>query len=131
MYRRTFIQQIVSVAALTMLPRHDRAGVRRSLLLEAPVAGFRYYEGPHLIKRIAAGDPLMLKREPDNSYDNMAISVYWRGSKIGYIPRADNTVLARLIDADTVAIAAQVSLVDPTSAPWDAVEVEVYMVKGL
>lgn len=47
------------------------------------------------------GDTLALVREPDNPYDAKAVRVEWRGEKLGYVPRADNTDLARHMDRGT------------------------------
>lgn len=39
-------------------------------------------------------------REPDNPYDNKAIVIKNEdGIKIGYVPRSDNAIFARLLDA--------------------------------
>ena len=45
-------------------------------------------------------DLLDFFREPDNPYDKRAIVIKNAdGVKIGYIPRADNKIFARLMDA--------------------------------
>jgi len=46
------------------------------------------------------GDRLEFFREPDNPHDGRAIVIRTlNGVKIGYIPRADNIILSRLMDA--------------------------------
>lgn len=51
---------------------------------------------PHL----HIGDRLEFFREPDNSYDDKAIVIKTKnGVKIGFVPKADNTIFARLMDA--------------------------------
>ena len=46
------------------------------------------------------GDRLDFFREPDNPYDPMVIAVKnTDGVKIGYVPKADNAVFSRLMDA--------------------------------
>lgn len=45
-------------------------------------------------------DKLEFFREPDNPYDNKAIVIRNAdGVKIGYIPRVDNAIFSRLMDA--------------------------------
>ncbi|WP_251717660.1 HIRAN domain-containing protein [Lactobacillus agrestimuris] len=40
-------------------------------------------------------------REPDNQYDEHAISVHTTGGlKLGYLPRKTNLILSRLMDED-------------------------------
>ena len=43
---------------------------------------------------------LTFQREPKNKYDALAIQVLnGKNERIGYIPRADNEILSRLMDA--------------------------------
>lgn len=71
---------------------------------DAPLAGFRYYDGKSVWERLAVGDVLALKREPDNPYDPAAIRVEWQGHKLGYVPRARNASLARSMDNGTAPV---------------------------
>lgn len=70
-------------------------------LFDTHVAGITYIPGimdlePHL----DIGDRLHFFREPDNLYDPNAIVVKTdEGIKIGYIPKKDNVVFSRLMDA--------------------------------
>ena len=74
---------------------------RDIFLFSTYVAGTSYIEGiedlePHL----AIGDKLDFYREPDNPYDRKAIVIKNAdGVKIGYVPRADNAIFSRLMDA--------------------------------
>ena len=51
-------------------------------------------------KGVDDGAALVLKREPENENDGLAILVETvGGEKLGYVPRRHNPVLARLMDA--------------------------------
>lgn len=51
-------------------------------------------------KRLSMGDRLRLLREPDHMDDPQAILILTEsGDKLGYVPRQDNVILARLMDA--------------------------------
>ena len=65
------------------------------------VAGTSYVEGiEELEPYLNVDDRLDLFREPDNRYDKRAIAVKTlNGVKIGYIPREDNIIFSRLMDA--------------------------------
>ncbi|MGD9388090.1 MAG: HIRAN domain-containing protein [Gammaproteobacteria bacterium] len=89
-----------------------------------PVAGFCYYDGPGLLDRIRAGDPVTLVREPDNPHDDRAIRVEALGRRIGYVPRSENRPLARLLEQGAE-LSARVVGVQPQSHSWDAVRVGV------
>jgi hypothetical protein len=71
------------------------------LLLECYVAGTSYVEDIESIEpSLEAGAILLCRREPSNEHDALAILVLdAQGRKLGYVPRAKNEVLARLMDA--------------------------------
>ncbi len=86
---------------------------RRLTLLETYVAGTAYYEARRVRAALRPGEALVLRREPDNAYDELAIEVFTgAGAKLGYVPRADNEPFARLLDAGK-AVSAAVIDVDP------------------
>jgi hypothetical protein len=74
---------------------------RDIFLFETHVAGTSYVEGiEELEPFINAGDKLDFFREPYNSHDERAIVIKNKdGIKIGYIPKADNEIFSRLMDA--------------------------------
>ena len=80
-------------------------------LLETHVAGLGYYEINTLNEPLTIAEPLLLRREPDNPHDSLAIIVLARtDQKLGYVPRHRNPVLARLMDAGKTLIAEVASL---------------------
>ena len=74
---------------------------RDIFLLDTYVAGTTHIEGiDELEPYLKNGDRLNLFREPDNPYDEFAILIKTMdGVKIGYIPKKDNIIFARLMDA--------------------------------
>jgi hypothetical protein len=50
---------------------------------------------PELTQKVT----LDMKREAGNEFDNWAIALWFGDSKVGYIPREKNEVIARLMDA--------------------------------
>lgn len=57
-------------------------------------------------ERLNVGDTLVLKREPRNRFDPLAIRVETAaGMNIGYVPREKNGILARLLDAGKLIVA--------------------------
>ena len=70
------------------------------LLFDSYVAGTTYIEDESVFDEIREGDKLVLKREPENRFDENAILVLdGKNRKLGYIPEKDNIVFARLMDA--------------------------------
>lgn len=75
---------------------------QRIFLVEAIVAGTTHLKDDpaELFERLNVGERLDFFREADNPHDRLAIVVKNpRGAKIGYVPRAKNEILARLMDA--------------------------------
>lgn len=68
-------------------------------LLAVYIAGLNYYEGNNIKSELAIGDKLLLRREESNKYDSLAIEIYdSKNRKLGYVPKAKNEVMARLMD---------------------------------
>lgn len=69
------------------------------LVLECGVAGTSFRHLVDVEKDLKSEVKLELKREPKNKFDELAIALHFKDSKIGYIPRERNEVIARLMDA--------------------------------
>ena len=125
------LPSVVSPAliALMMLitlswPTHA-ADVQASLLLQdSPLAGFQFHAGKKLWPQMRVGDSLSLIREPDNVHDSRAIRVEWQGQHIGYVPRRENTDIARLMD-HSVPVIARISRLAQSRDPWARVRFEI------
>ena len=83
-------------AALASLPGASAEAV--IVVQRSPLAGFRHHQGGEIWRDLGIGDRLELVRETDNPYDANAVRVDWCGRKLGYLPRRDNTAVARQLD---------------------------------
>ncbi len=122
-------REVLKLAALLPvagLQGRDSAS-REVLLLETVVAGFQYYEGPRVWNRMQEGDQLELKREEDNPYDHRAVEVYWKGRKLGYIPRVDNSAVSQLLDRGNTLVAV-IDKLKNSPNPWERVRLKIYIV---
>ncbi len=74
---------------------------RDIFLFDTLVAGVSFIEGfEELEPHLHVGDKLDFFREPDNPHDHRAIVIKNADSvKIGYVPKADNEIFSRLMDA--------------------------------
>lgn len=52
----------------------------------------------NFMQSLKPGQELLLVREPTNQFDPMAVAVYAGTTRIGYIPKKQNGVLAQFID---------------------------------
>ena len=98
----------------------------RLLVQSSPLAGFRYHAAAEVWQELRVGDPLELRREPDNPHDANAVSVCWRGRKLGYLPRRENAAAAWGLDRGQ-ALRARISRLTQHPNPARRIEVEVYV----
>lgn len=77
--------------------RSKEIGIRTSIV------GLGFYQADKLIwsKKIIAGTLLDLVREPDNPFDNNAVSVEYKKLKVGHLSRALAASLSEKIDGGT------------------------------
>jgi len=94
------------------------------LLQDSPLAGFQYHQGKVHWEEMKVGDELALVREPDNPYDAKAIRVDWHGMKLGYVPRRENTDIARIMDNGT-RLVARISRLMESRDPWQRLRFEI------
>ncbi|MHB1093137.1 HIRAN domain-containing protein [Thiobacillus sp.] len=94
------------------------------LLQDSPLAGFQYHAGKRLWPQMQVGDALVLIREPDNTHDARAVRVEWRGHMIGYVPRRENSDVARLLDRGQ-ALDARIIRLSDVRDPWSRVRFEI------
>ena len=73
-------------------------------LFDSHVAGTSFIDGiEELEPYLNIGDKLDFFREPDNPHDKQAIVIKNQdGVKVGYVPRQDNLIFSRLMDAGKV-----------------------------
>ena len=94
-----FIFALPGSTALAVEPQAPASEPIR-LIPETHVAGTSHILGiAPLANALCADDRLTLEREPENPFDCWAIRVHdEQGNKLGFIPRAQNQVVARLMD---------------------------------
>ena len=98
----------------------------RLLVQSSPLAGFRYHAAAEVWEELRVGDALELAREPDNPYDARAVSVSWRGRKLGYVPRRENAAVAWALDRGE-RLRARVSALARHANPARRIRFEVFL----
>ena len=137
MDRRTFLQRSAEAGLLVsaggggaalLAAESERAPYAEFFALpiyRCYVRGVRYRDlPPDYLEALATPSPLDLVREPDNRHDRKAIAVYHEARKLGYLPREDNLVLAKLIRRG-LPVAARLVGVNPGEASHHQLAVEV------
>ena len=103
-------------------PAQDKV---RLVVQSSNLAGFRYHAAAEVFSELRVGDTLELAREPGNAHDANAVSLSWRGHKLGYVPRRDNATLAWSLDRGDV-LRARISRVTTHPNPARRIEFEIY-----
>jgi hypothetical protein len=94
-------------------------------LFRCLIAGFQYYQGPRILPHLAVGQELVLQREPENPYDDLAVAVHTTtGQKLGYLPRHLNEIPAALMDNGRQ-LTAGITNLSRNAPPWEMVELEI------
>lgn len=126
MNRIDFIKSFFAGSVLLFLPKTGAERPVREIRLSSPyLAGFQYYKGPDIESRLNEDNLLTLKREPTNPHDCYAIEVFQNNDKLGYLPRTENKVIARLMDQG-VEVKARILKVDPEVYAYRKVKMKVF-----
>ncbi len=110
---------MANISGQVMITHYDAAGeeVRRIKdalerqiktihILDCLVAGTQYRDLADAAMGLHTNDILLLKREPDNEYDPMAVVVISAGGDVlGYLPREKNQIPSHMLDQSQVLFA--------------------------
>lgn len=92
------------------------------------IRGFQHWDGVLVIGNMKVGDALDLVAETDNPYDPQAVAVYYKGTKLGYVPANENELFATMFYfGHASAFETRVMQVDPETDPWKQVRMGIYV----
>ena len=101
--------------------------MKEIFLYETYIAGTSHIEDQSVFYDLKEDVSLILQREAENKFDKYAIVVLNENhEKLGYIPRTDNKIFARLMDAGKM-LKGKVVVVFDMDYYWD-VRIKIYMV---
>ncbi|AHE99141.1 DNA-binding protein [Thioalkalivibrio paradoxus ARh 1] len=89
------------------------------------MAGFDHHAAARLWPYLRTGQALILSRELSNPVDPRAVRITWLGEQLGYLPRADNTLAAGLLDR-RIPLIARIHTLRLSQDPWERIELDVY-----
>ncbi len=96
-------------------------------LINFYIAGYQFYTGPQIENKLAPDTELKLIRNPENRHDPGAIRILHRDVHIGYVPKRNNEILAKLLDGGAE-LTSRIIKINPDEPTWHRVKVEVYLV---
>ncbi|MGV2876271.1 HIRAN domain-containing protein [Macrococcus capreoli] len=100
---------------------------REIILFDTYIAGTSYVDGmEELYPYIQIGERLNFYREPDNPYDSKAIVIKnLNDVKLGYIPKVDNIIFSRLMDAGKLLFGKVKE--KELNGSWVKIKIEIYL----
>jgi len=126
MKRIDFINSFFAGSLLLLLPKTEVPKPISEIRLSSPyLAGFQYYQGPEIEPQLHQNNLLTLKRELTNPHDCYAVEVFQNNDKLGYLPRTENKVIARLMDQG-VEVKARILKVDQEEFAYRKVKMKVF-----
>jgi len=128
MERRGFLKMLVhSAIAAPLMPAAALAvPVRKVVIQQSPIAGFQYYDGDEVFPKLWVDTPLLLVRDSENKHDENAVAIYYMQYQLGYVPKADNTAVAQMLDR-VERLSARVVDLAMSRNPWERVRFEVML----
>jgi hypothetical protein len=61
------------------------------------IAGFTYWDGLEVFDELKIGTELTLEAEPTNGHDPNAVTILFRKTMLGYIPRGENEEISKFL----------------------------------
>lgn len=96
------------------------------------IAGLKHYDAPIVIESLIVGTQLLLKREPNNTYDANAVKILYGKYFLGYVPSTDSEVVAVVMDTgEEVSAEIARAYISPYCDPEHGrfMEISVYIVR--
>lgn len=122
--QRGIIEYLLNKEAVIDLPKPFERDI---YLFDTYVAGTTHIEGiENILPYIKDGDKLVFYREPENEHDPQAIRVETlKKDKIGYVPRQDNIIFSRLMDAGKILFAKVID--KEIRGKWLKIKIKIYL----
>jgi hypothetical protein len=101
---------------------------REIYLLDIVVAGTTFCtEMDKLEPELLPETVLKMIRQPQNKYDELAIGIYFNGTRVGWVPMEHNEVISRLMDAGKAFFCRIEST--KRKGNWVKIDVKIFMVE--
>ncbi len=94
------------------------------------IAGFSYYDGALIFNQLKIGQEVKLVAEPANIFDKNAVAIYLDDNMLGYIPKAFNREVSKVLNAGYSIFSGYIQAVSPESNPEEQVRVIVFINKN-
>ena len=101
---------------------------KRKHFLFCHIAGFTYWDGCFIFRKLEIGTELRLVRELENEHDSKAVAIYYDSHKLGYIPSDSNKTISILMDMGYSNIFdTRISSIDKDSHPERQIHISIFI----
>ena len=104
----------------------DGSSGRNVVIQRSPITGFRHHKAPFIWAALHPHVPVIMARELSNLHDPDAVALFWKGHKLGYLPRSENFVVARLLERKR-RLSARIRRLSPKAERNRKIQVEVLL----
>ena len=117
---------------LELFAEHSETGLcpfqKEIFLQDITVAGTGYCDAiEDVFPQLTENMVLCLLRDTNNEHDELAIGVWFNQIRIGWVPRKQNEVVARLMDAGKN-ICLRISALSKEADNWKRIDGKMYMI---
>ncbi len=93
------------------------------------IAGFTYYDGAICFKKLKIGKKLRLALDTENKFDPRAVAIYYKGYKLGFVPRSENRIFYKLLTVGLgESLEIRIQSLSPDEHPENQIGVVVYLI---
>lgn len=106
--------------------------MKKEHLAHFDIAGFTYYDGAIVFRKLKIGKKVRLQLEEENKFDARAVAIYYNEFKLGFVPRSENRILYKLLKTGLDQnLSVVIQRLDPTAYPENQVSVIVHLVNDI
>ena len=92
------------------------------------IAGATYYQLSECFEKLNLGRKVNLVLEEDNKYDARAVAIYYKDYKLGFVPRAENRIIYKLLKVGLVEnLVCRIQQIDASEHPESQIRVVVHL----
>jgi hypothetical protein len=92
------------------------------------IAGFSYYQGSYVFTELTIGSKIELVRDVGNIHDVNAIELRYKGRKIGYVPKSENSEISAIMNAGYDIFEGVVQQLIPSEHPERQVKIAIFII---
>jgi len=104
--------------------------MKREFFSSFHISDFEFYEGVLVFEKLRIGELVKLKTDKKNTFDKYAVGIYYKESKLGYIPHTEGKQIAKLLNVGYNYFEARIQWINKDSYPAGQIGIIVYLLEN-